>query len=84
MRASAVLMALFATLAVAVPSNLDSVNLPSLLETRQCAKAGTCSKGGDKGESCSALKCCSNSKSGRGGQVGALSLSLVALACNET
>ncbi|EXF85806.1 hypothetical protein CFIO01_10875 [Colletotrichum fioriniae PJ7] len=68
MRASAVLMALFATLVVAVPSNLDSVNLPSLLETRQCAKAGTCSKGGDKGESCSALKCCSNSKSGRGGQ----------------
>ncbi|KAK1720486.1 hypothetical protein BDP67DRAFT_614494 [Colletotrichum lupini] len=69
MRASSVLVALFATLAVAVPSNLDSVNLPSLLETRQCAKAGTCSKGGDKGESCSALKCCSNSKSGRGGQV---------------
>lgn len=69
MRASSVLMALFATLAVAVPSNLDSVNLPSLLESRQCAKAGTCSKGGDKGESCSALKCCSNSKSGRGGQV---------------
>ncbi|KXH66686.1 hypothetical protein CSAL01_12307 [Colletotrichum salicis] len=62
MRASTVLMTLFAALAVAVPSNLDSINLPSLLETRQCAKAGTCSKGGDKGESCSALKCCSDSK----------------------
>ncbi|KAK1672694.1 hypothetical protein BDP55DRAFT_770753 [Colletotrichum godetiae] len=69
MRASTVLMTFFAALAVAVPSNLDSINLPSLLETRQCAKAGTCSKGGDKGESCSALKCCSDSKSGRGGQV---------------
>ncbi|KAF6841046.1 hypothetical protein CMUS01_03710 [Colletotrichum musicola] len=70
MRASAVLFTLFAALAAAAPgSPVGSVDVNSLIETRQCAAAGACSKGGDKGESCSALKCCSNSKSGRGNSV---------------
>ncbi|KAF6811971.1 hypothetical protein CSOJ01_05409 [Colletotrichum sojae] len=70
MRASAVLFTLFAALAAAAPgSPVGSADVNSLLETRQCAAAGVCSKGGDKGESCSALKCCSNSKSGRGNSI---------------
>ncbi|WYZ45614.1 hypothetical protein EsH8_VIII_000930 [Colletotrichum jinshuiense] len=69
MRVSTVLFTLFATIAVAAPSNVGTLDSNSLLETRQCAATGVCSAGGDKGESCSALKCCSNSKSGKGNSV---------------
>ncbi|KAK1967739.1 hypothetical protein LY78DRAFT_679930 [Colletotrichum sublineola] len=66
MRASAVLLTLFAALAAAAPSTQPgALDTGSLLETRQCAAAGVCSKGGDKGESCAQLQCCSGSKSGR-------------------
>ncbi|KAF9871898.1 hypothetical protein CkaCkLH20_10530 [Colletotrichum karsti] len=69
MRVSTILFTLFATLAVAAPApDLASVD-EAALWARDGAPAGTCSKGGDKGESCSALKCQSNSKSGRGGGV---------------
>ncbi|TDZ18122.1 hypothetical protein Cob_v008888 [Colletotrichum orbiculare MAFF 240422] len=67
MRASAVLFTLFAALAAAAPSGI--VETEHLLEARQCQKAGVCSKGGDNGTFCSNLKCCSDSKSGRGGAV---------------
>ncbi|OLN86137.1 hypothetical protein CCHL11_05295 [Colletotrichum chlorophyti] len=70
MRSSTVILTLLATLAAAAPSYMASVDTNSLIETRQCAAAGVCSAGGDRGESCSALKCCSDSKSGRGGGVG--------------
>ncbi|KAL0938004.1 uncharacterized protein CTRU02_207735 [Colletotrichum truncatum] len=70
MRASTVFVALFATLAVATPNPVvEHDGLDVALDRRQCSAAGVCSKGGDKGENCSALKCCSNSKSGRGNSV---------------
>ncbi|KAH9242271.1 hypothetical protein K456DRAFT_1718828 [Colletotrichum gloeosporioides 23] len=74
MRASTIFVTLFAALTVAMPllgtkNELSAVNEASLLVARQGAPAGTCSKGGDKGESCAALKCQSNSKSGRGNGV---------------
>ncbi|GKT66499.1 hypothetical protein ColTof4_03991 [Colletotrichum tofieldiae] len=69
MRASAVLFTLFAALAAAAPSKTGNVDINPLLESRQCSASGTCSKGGDDGTFCSQLKCCSNSKSGRGGAV---------------
>ncbi|OHW95706.1 hypothetical protein CSPAE12_05597 [Colletotrichum incanum] len=69
MRASTVLFTFFAALAVAAPGKMNNVDANPLLESRQCSAAGVCSKGGDDGTFCSQLKCCSDSKSGRGGGV---------------
>lgn len=55
-----------AAVAVTVPP-------PAGLEARACVADGQCSTGGpaDRGASCSALNCCSGSKSGAGNGVGA-------------
>jgi hypothetical protein len=69
MRFSAVVVALFATLTVALPSGTGEAN--ALVE-RQCAANGVCSTGGPDG--CSALRCCSNAKAGQGNGVSTLFL----------
>ncbi|KAJ0383558.1 hypothetical protein COL922a_010239 [Colletotrichum nupharicola] len=74
MRASTILVTLFATLAVAIPApgpknELSAVDEASLLVARQGAPAGTCNKPDNDGSACAALKCQSNSKSARGNKV---------------
>ncbi|KAF4912437.1 hypothetical protein CGCVW01_v011143 [Colletotrichum viniferum] len=74
MRASAVFVTLFATLAVAIPApgpknELSAVDEASLLVARQGSPPGTCNKPDKDGSACAALRCESNSKSGRGAKV---------------
>ncbi|GJD03943.1 hypothetical protein ColKHC_12768 [Colletotrichum higginsianum] len=68
MRASTILFTFLATLAAAAPGQQATADVSPILQKR-CEAAGVCSQGGDDGTFCSNLKCCSDSKSGRGGAV---------------